>query len=89
MRWMVRKDALDLGVWPRVSPAKLIVPLDTHVIRVGRCLRLTKIRQSGLAHGPGDHGLPPGARSRRPGEIRLLAVSSRNDERVRLQSDAG
>jgi uncharacterized protein (TIGR02757 family) len=41
MRWMVRKDALDLGVWPRVSPAKLIVPLDTHVIRVGRCLRLT------------------------------------------------
>jgi uncharacterized protein (TIGR02757 family) len=42
MRWMVRKDALDLGVWPRVSPAKLIVPLDTHVIRVGRCLRLTK-----------------------------------------------
>ncbi len=42
LRWMVRKDALDLGVWGRVSPAKLIVPLDTHVIRVGRCLRLTR-----------------------------------------------
>jgi uncharacterized protein (TIGR02757 family) len=42
MRWMVRRDALDLGVWSRVSPAKLIVPLDTHVIRVGRCLRLTR-----------------------------------------------
>jgi len=41
MRWMVRRDALDLGVWPRVSPARLIVPLDTHVIRVGRCLKLT------------------------------------------------
>ena len=41
LRWMVRRDALDLGVWRRVSPAKLIVPLDTHVIRVGRCLRLT------------------------------------------------
>jgi uncharacterized protein (TIGR02757 family) len=41
LRWMVRRDALDLGVWTRVSPAKLIVPLDTHVIRVGRCLRLT------------------------------------------------
>ena len=41
LRWMVRRDALDLGVWRRVSPAKLVVPLDTHVIRVGRCLRLT------------------------------------------------
>jgi uncharacterized protein (TIGR02757 family) len=41
LRWMVRRDALDLGVWRRVPPAKLIVPLDTHVIRVGRCLRLT------------------------------------------------
>ena len=41
LRWMVRRDALDLGVWTRVPPAKLIVPLDTHVIRVGRCLRLT------------------------------------------------
>jgi uncharacterized protein (TIGR02757 family) len=41
LRWMVRRDALDLGVWRRVSPSRLIVPLDTHVIRVGRCLRLT------------------------------------------------
>jgi uncharacterized protein (TIGR02757 family) len=41
LRWMVRRDALDLGVWSRVSPARLVVPLDTHVIRVGRCLRLT------------------------------------------------
>mgnify|MGYP006170893909 CR=1 FL=1 len=41
LRWMVRKDAIDLGVWTRVAPARLIVPLDTHVIRVGRCLRLT------------------------------------------------
>jgi uncharacterized protein (TIGR02757 family) len=41
MRWMVRHDALDLGIWTRVSPARLVVPLDTHVIRVGRCLKLT------------------------------------------------
>ena len=47
LRWMVRRDALDLGVWTRVSPAKLIVPLDTHVIRVGRCLRLTKYTSPG------------------------------------------
>jgi uncharacterized protein (TIGR02757 family) len=42
LRWMVRRDAVDLGVWKRVRPAQLIVPLDTHVIRVGRCLRLTR-----------------------------------------------
>jgi len=41
LRWMVRHDALDLGVWTRVPASKLIVPLDTHVIRLGRCLRLT------------------------------------------------
>jgi uncharacterized protein (TIGR02757 family) len=42
LRWMVREDAIDMGVWTRVSPSRLIVPLDTHVIRLGRCLRLTK-----------------------------------------------
>jgi uncharacterized protein (TIGR02757 family) len=47
LRWMVRRDALDLGVWTRVSPAKLVVPLDTHVIRVGRCLRLTRYASPG------------------------------------------
>jgi uncharacterized protein (TIGR02757 family) len=47
MRWMVRRDALDLGVWSGVAPAKLIVPLDTHVIRVGRCLRLTRYSSPG------------------------------------------
>jgi uncharacterized protein (TIGR02757 family) len=47
LRWMVRHDALDLGVWSRVSAAQLIVPLDTHVIRVGRCLRLTTYASPG------------------------------------------
>jgi uncharacterized protein (TIGR02757 family) len=47
LRWMVRKDAIDLGVWKRVPPARLIVPLDTHVIRLGRCLRLTRYKSPG------------------------------------------
>jgi uncharacterized protein (TIGR02757 family) len=42
LRWMVRRDEIDLGVWHRVAAARLIVPLDTHVIRLGRCLRLTR-----------------------------------------------
>jgi uncharacterized protein (TIGR02757 family) len=47
LRWMVRRDALDLGVWTRVPASKLVVPLDTHIIRVGRCLRLTKYTSPG------------------------------------------
>ena len=47
LRWMVRSDAVDLGVWTRVPAARLIVPLDTHVIRLGHCLRLTKYSSAG------------------------------------------
>ena len=47
LRWMVRTDAVDLGVWKGVSPARLIVPLDTHVIRLGQCLRLTGYQSPG------------------------------------------
>jgi uncharacterized protein (TIGR02757 family) len=47
LRWMVRKDAVDLGVWTRVRPSQLVVPLDTHVIRVGRCLGLTRYTSPG------------------------------------------
>jgi uncharacterized protein (TIGR02757 family) len=42
LRWMTRSDEIDLGAWTRVPASKLIVPLDTHVIRLGRCLRLTR-----------------------------------------------
>jgi uncharacterized protein (TIGR02757 family) len=47
LRWMVRRDAVDFGLWTRVPAAKLIVPLDTHVIRLGRCLRLTRYTSPG------------------------------------------
>lgn len=47
LRWMVRRDAIDMGVWSRVAPARLIVPLDTHVVRLGRCLRLTRLTSPG------------------------------------------
>jgi uncharacterized protein (TIGR02757 family) len=47
LRWMVRRDAIDMGVWTRVSPARLLVPLDTHVIRLGRCLGLTRYTSPG------------------------------------------
>ena len=47
LRWMVRRDEVDLGVWTRVDAARLIVPLDTHIVRLGRCLRLTTYTSPG------------------------------------------
>jgi uncharacterized protein (TIGR02757 family) len=47
LRWMVRRDAVDLGVWTRVSPSRLVVPLDTHLIRLGQCLGLTRYASPG------------------------------------------
>jgi uncharacterized protein (TIGR02757 family) len=47
LRWMVRSDEVDLGVWHGVAQSKLIVPLDTHVIRLGRCLALTRYTSPG------------------------------------------
>jgi uncharacterized protein (TIGR02757 family) len=41
LRWMVRHDAVDPGGWTSVPTRQLVVPLDTHTIRAGRCLRLT------------------------------------------------
>ncbi len=41
MRWMVRHDEVDPGGWDMVSPAELLVPVDVHMFRVGRCLGFT------------------------------------------------
>jgi uncharacterized protein (TIGR02757 family) len=46
LRWMVRRDEVDCGGWDDVSPAKLIVPMDVHMHRFGRALRLTSRRQA-------------------------------------------
>ena len=47
VRWMVRQDAVDPGGWTGVSRSRLVIPLDTHTIRVGRCLRLTRYTTPG------------------------------------------
>ncbi|RLE16397.1 MAG: TIGR02757 family protein [Acidobacteria bacterium] len=42
LRWMVRDSAPDLGLWQnRISPSRLIVPLDTHLLRISRYLGFT------------------------------------------------
>lgn len=47
LRWMVRNDEIDPGLWAgRLDPAKLWIPLDTHMFRIARQLRLTQRNQS-------------------------------------------
>jgi len=46
LRWMVRRDSVDPGGWDNVSPAKLIIPLDTHIHRICRALGLTRRKQA-------------------------------------------
>lgn len=41
LRWLVRNDGMvDLGIWKRLNPRDLMIPLDVHVARVSRDLGL-------------------------------------------------
>lgn len=42
LRWMVRKDdkGVDFGIWNKISPSQLVIPLDLHVGRVARQIGL-------------------------------------------------
>jgi uncharacterized protein (TIGR02757 family) len=48
LRWMVRRDDVDPGVWDGVSAARLIIPLDTHMHRIGLMLGLTNRKQADM-----------------------------------------
>jgi uncharacterized protein (TIGR02757 family) len=48
LRWMVRNDAVDPGGWDQVSPSKLIIPMDVHMGRICRSLKLTSRKQSDM-----------------------------------------
>lgn len=40
LRWMVRSDNIDMGLWSGVDKKDLIIPLDTHTFNVGKKLGL-------------------------------------------------
>ena len=48
LRWMVRpKDGgVDFGIWENISPSQLICPVDLHVARVSRSLKLMERKQT-------------------------------------------
>ena len=40
LRWMVRNDNLDMGLWKNVDTKDLLLPLDTHTFKVSQKLGL-------------------------------------------------
>lgn len=48
LRWMARQDGkgVDFGLWKRISPRQLLIPLDVHVDRIARRLGLLQRRQT-------------------------------------------
>ncbi|MBF0472297.1 MAG: TIGR02757 family protein [Nitrospirae bacterium] len=42
LRWMVREKDIDFGLWREIPQNELIIPLDTHIARISRCLKLTE-----------------------------------------------
>lgn len=42
LRWMVRKDELDFGLWKEIPARKLVIPVDTHIAKISRQLKLTQ-----------------------------------------------
>ncbi|MBI5211753.1 MAG: TIGR02757 family protein [Nitrospirae bacterium] len=42
LRWMIRDRDIDFGIWKGIPKNKLIIPLDTHIARISKCLSFTK-----------------------------------------------
>lgn len=50
LRWVVRPDdGLDLGLWRSVDRASLIIPVDTHIMRISQAMGLLERRSGSLA----------------------------------------
>jgi len=41
LRWMIRDRDIDFGIWKGIPKGKLVIPLDTHIARIAKCLGLT------------------------------------------------
>ena len=48
LRWMVREDNIDMGLWKGVDKKDLLLPLDTHTFKVSQKLGLLKRKQYDL-----------------------------------------
>lgn len=48
LRWLVRKDNVDPGGWDQIPSSKLIIPLDTHMHKIGVAFGMIKGKQANM-----------------------------------------
>ena len=48
LRWMVRSDRVDPGEWEGIDKSKLIVPIDTHMFKIGSIFGFTSRKQADI-----------------------------------------
>ncbi|MFW6231493.1 MAG: TIGR02757 family protein [Spirochaetota bacterium] len=48
-RWMVRSDEIDPGGWGAIGTDELLMPVDTHILKVARTLGLTRRKVASIA----------------------------------------
>ncbi len=48
LRWLVRKDNVDLGLWDKLPSSELIIPLDTHMLNISLKLNFIKTKCNSL-----------------------------------------
>ena len=48
LRWMVRNDDIDPGIWSAVSASELVIPLDTHIMQLSRIMGFTERKQADM-----------------------------------------
>ncbi len=48
LRWMIRNDEVDIGCWKALPFAKLIIPLDTHMFKIGTMLGFTTRKHASM-----------------------------------------
>jgi len=41
LRWVIRDRDIDFGIWKDIPKNRLVIPLDTHIARISRCLAFT------------------------------------------------
>ena len=44
LRWMVRRETPDFGLWKDIPPSALLIPVDTHIQNMARSVGLTRRR---------------------------------------------
>jgi len=48
LRWLIRKDEIDFGIWTKISPKMLLIPLDTHMHQISLKLKITNRKDTSI-----------------------------------------